>query len=135
MKRPADRLLALLVVSVALTFSACGGSSRPSASQWESVWEGATGSVPAISELGDPPDRDICGHALGALRSLRPDLFPTPDLALEGVVEEWVTIAEDAMFECPPASHEVPNLVYAYEELARLEAEVDAVLAIDLNQD
>jgi hypothetical protein len=39
------------------------------------------------------------------------------------------------MFECPPSSHEIPDLAFAYDELARLKAEVDAVLVIDLSTD
>jgi hypothetical protein len=89
--------------------------------------------MPTLDELGDPPDRDICGHALGILRAERPDLLPAPDPALDVAVEEWVLIAEDAMFECPPSSHEIADLAQAYEELARLEAEVNAVLSIDLS--
>ncbi len=91
--------------------------------------------MPTLDELGDPPDRDVCGHALGVLRSERPDLLPAPDPALDVAVEEWVVIAEDAMFECPPSSHEIADLAQAYEELARLEAEVNAVLELDLGTD
>jgi hypothetical protein len=65
------------------------------------------------------------------VRSESGDLFPTPDLAIDDVVTDWVRIAEDLLFECPPASQRVPSLEYAYGELARLEAEVATVLAID----
>lgn len=58
-------------------------------------------------------------------------LFPTPDPALDPVVEEWVRVAEDAFFECPPSSASIPDLASAYAELQRLEAEVEVVLRID----
>jgi hypothetical protein len=84
--------------------------------------------------LGDPPDRQICGDALAELRAIQPELFPTPDLALDETVTQWVSIAEDAMFECPPSSARIPTLADAYAELARLEAEVAAVLDIDITE-
>ena len=97
---------------------------------WEATWDDTTAVIPSLTSLGDPPDREACGHVLGLLRSLRADVFPTPDMVFDEVVKEWVAIAEDAMFECPPSSREIPSLTYAYEELARLEAEVAAVLSV-----
>jgi len=130
MRPPASLALAIFL-AVALSVAACSESDRPLASDWEQIWAETTDELPTPLELGDPLSRDLCGHALGALRSSRPNLFPTPDPALDAVVTEWVTVAEDAMFECPPSSHEIPDLASAYEELARLEAEVDVVLDID----
>jgi len=120
-------------LALILILSSCSGGDRPAAPDWQPLWAGVTDALPSLTSLGDPPDRDICGPALGVLRASRPDVLPTPDLALDGVVTEWFTIAEDALFECPPSSHEIPDLASAYEELARLQAEVDAVLRIDLS--
>lgn len=47
------------------------------------------------------------------------------------VVTDWLKIAENMVFECPPSNQTIPNLEYGYNELARLEAEVAVVLAID----
>lgn len=113
--------------------SACGGDDRPSVEAWVPAWNRIVEAIPTPEELGNPPDREICSTALGAVRSESGDLFPTPDLAIDDVVTDWVRIAEDLLFECPPASQRVPSLEYAYGELARLEAEVATVLAIDSN--
>lgn len=135
MRTGAVRSLAALLAIAVLMVSACTGGGRPAIEDWGPTWEDTRAVIPALASLGYPPDREVCGHTLGVLRSLQPDLFPTPDLAFDEAVKEWVTVAEDAMFECPPSSHKVPDLAYAYEELARLEAEVDAVLSIDLSAD
>lgn len=129
--RPPIRLGLLILLTVSLSLAGCSENDRPSLSEWEQIWSQTTDELPTLRELGDPPSRDSCGHALGVLRTSRPNLVPTPDPALDAVVTEWVTVAEDAMFECPPSSHKIPDLASAYDELARLEAEVDVVLDID----
>jgi len=126
---PLAALLALCLVA----FAACGRSERPTVTDWEPTWKTTTAAVPSLVALGSPPDRAVCGHALGVLRSLQSDLFPTPDLAVDDAVREWVAIAEDAMFECPPSSRDLPDLATAYEELARLEAEVAAAIDVDVD--
>lgn len=119
---------------LALTLAAgCTDQQRPTAAEWRPMWSGVVGDLPTAAELGDPPNRTQCNDALGVLRATQGDLFPTPDLAIDSVVREWVTIAEDALFECPPASETIPDLAFAFGELRRLQAEVDAVL-IDLDE-
>lgn len=114
-----------------LLLAACSGESRPSVEEWQPIWESVVDGFPTAEELGDPPDRAVCSHALGVLRSVSSDLIPTPDLAIDDVVTDWLKIAEDMMFECPPSNQTIPDLEYGYNELARLEAEVAVVLAID----
>ena len=124
------RVLALTGLMLALLV-ACSDDSRPSVAEWEPVWASVVDTFPSAAELGQPPDRKICSQSLGVLRSTSGDLTPTPDLAIDDVVTDWVRIAENTLFECPPANQEVPNLEYAYGELSRLQAEVDVVLEID----
>jgi hypothetical protein len=121
------------VLAALLIAAACGDTGRPELSEWEPVWESATSLMPLRTQLGDPPDREVCSRALGDLSAVVPELFPTPDIAIEGTVRDWVTIAEDAMYECPPSSAQLPDLDHAYGELARLEAEVDAVIIMEAN--
>jgi len=111
--------------------AACSDDSRPSVAEWEPVWVSVVDAFPSATELGQPPDRDVCSQSLGELRSTSGELFPTPDLAIDDVVTDWIRIAEDTLFECPPANQGVPNLDFAYGELARLQAEVAVVLEID----
>ena len=114
-----------------LLLAACSGESRPSIEEWQPVWESAVSSFPSPEELGEPPDHAVCSHALGVLRTESADLMPTPDLAIDDVVADWLKIAENTVYECPPSNQTIPNLDYAYAEMARLEAEVAVVLAID----
>lgn len=129
----AGSLLALVFVLLSL-LGACGADDRPSVAEWQSKWEGVLADFPAAAELGDPPDRSLCTDALGMLRSTSSDLYPTPDPAIESVVDEWVLVAEQILFECAPSSGVAPDLESEYAELARLEAEVDVVLTIDSNE-
>ena len=73
----------------------------------------------------------MCGETLVFLKSNRAGLFPTPDLAIDGVVTAWVEIAEDAFFECPPSNSQIGDFAEAYAELSRLAAEIELVLDID----
>jgi hypothetical protein len=132
MKAPIPTAVGALLVALLLIASACSDSSRPSVSEWESAWAAAVDAVPSPDQLGDPPDRDTCSQALGLLRSIRTRLIPTPDPVLDPTVRKWISVAETAMFECPPTTAELPSLTVAYDELARLKAEIDVVLVIDL---
>lgn len=83
--------------------------------------------MPSLTELGSHPDADLCNEALGSLRQASDELLPSPTAATDGPVREWLQVAEGAMFECSP-SGSTGSMESAYEELAALEAEVDAVL-------
>ena len=120
-----------LGIAYLILIAACGGAGRPEVAEWRPIWESVIADVPSATELGEPPDRELCSEALGVLRSRSGDLSPTPDQAIDAVVTEWVRVAEDLLFECPPSSDRVPDLAFAYGEMLRLEAEIDAVLAID----
>jgi len=116
---------------VLLLLAACNGGTRPSVDEWQPMWMSTVSSFPSSDELGEPPDHAVCSHALGVLRSEAAALTPTPDLAIDDVVADWLKIAEDTVYECPPSNQTIPDLDYAYDELERLEAEVAVVLAID----
>lgn len=81
------------------------------------------------------PDRSVgepipatCSEALVALREVAPTLRPTPDKSIDGTVDQWLLIAEETMFECPPETGELTSFEDAYAELDRLAAQVDAVV-------
>jgi hypothetical protein len=131
MATPIWARIVAVVGLLSVLVGACGGDARPSVEAWVPAWNRIVEAIPTPEELGNPPERAVCSTALGVVRSESGDLFPTPDLAIDDVVTDWVRIAEDLLFECPPASQRVPSLEYAYGELARLEAEVATVLAID----
>ncbi len=113
----------------ALIFVACA-EQRPSVAEWQSSWDTIRAQIPAESDLADPPDRDLCAQTLGAIRTDAPSLTPTPDLSSDDAVADWLSIAEAAFFECPPDSGEITSFAVAYEELRRLEREVDVAIGL-----
>lgn len=119
-----------LVIAVALVVSACA-TVRPSVSEWQPAWKTITGAIPPYSTVGENPPRPVCDQVLAAVRAGQGDLFPTPDLAIDDTVKDWVKIAEDAFFECPPDNDEVGSFSDAYAEMLRLEREVELVLVMD----
>jgi hypothetical protein len=124
----------MVVAALLVVLAACSSASRPSVAEWQPAWDQLIGGIPTVSEIGQPPDRSLCTRGLGLVRSSQAGLFPTPDRAIDDAVNEWVSVAEDAFFECPPSSSAIPDMDFAYGQLARLEAEVDAVLVIDRSQ-
>jgi hypothetical protein len=87
--------------------------------------------IPAELTGGADPSRDTCSEVLAFLRSNRAELFPTPDLAIDDTVTDWVEIAEEAFFECPPTNTDVGSFPEAYAELLRLQGEIELVLDMD----
>jgi len=126
------RLTRFLVMATAfiIVASACA-TSRPSVEEWQPTWDRAVSGIPDQAVVGENPPRALCGTTLVFLREIRPDLSPTPDLAVDDPVREWIDIAEGAFFECPPASQQVGSFAEAYDLLGRLQAEVDLVLDMD----
>lgn len=118
------------ILLVALLISgACGTGGRPAEDAWTARWDEAVATIPRQSELGTPPNTELCNSTLVYLREVRNDLIPTPDPAIDDVVTAWIRLAEDAFYECPPDSTEIPDFDFAYRELGTLQAEVDAALA------
>lgn len=130
MRRTVKTVSVLLILVGSIAVASCAGSGRPPLDQWAAEWEDLTAAVPTLEQLGTPPDREQCGHVLGVIRTGHADLLPAPDVSLDAPVQEWFTVAEDALFECPPSSSQFPSLEYAYQVLARLQAEVEAALAM-----
>lgn len=125
------RAVSWTLVPMVVFVGACRSPSRPSVAEWQPGWDAITDGIPSASEVGDPPDTSVCRAGLVLVRTSQGDLFPTPDRAIDETVTQWVSVAEDAFFECPPSSSAIPDMAFAYGQLARLEAEVAAVLAID----
>jgi hypothetical protein len=122
------RMTCLSIVITGL-LAGCGGSDRPSFADWETLWSQATSSLPDQSELSSPPDEALCESTVAALRTSADNLLPTPDIALDSTVRSWLSIAEDAFFDCPPSGDaDISSFDDAYRELGELQAEVDLVI-------
>ncbi len=117
--------LALALLSVSCS------EPRPTVAEWEPAWERITASIPAELTSGEDPSRATCSEVLAFLRSNRATLFPTPDLAIDDTVTDWVEVAEEAFFECPPTNADVGSFPEAYAELLRLQGEIELVLDMD----
>lgn len=124
----------MVVAALLVVLAGCSSAGRPTVAEWQPAWDQLVDGIPTASEIGQPPDRSLCTQGLGLVRSSQAGLFPTPDRAIDDAVNEWVSVAEDAFFECPPSSSAIPDMDFAYGQLARLEAEISAVLAIDRSQ-
>ena len=119
------------VVLVVVAGTACG-SDRPAVDAWEVSWDRISSGIPDESALSELATLEpACTEALVFLRANRAELLPTPDLAIDEVVNTWIEIAEDAFFECPPSNEKIADFAQAYAELSRLESEIDLVLELD----
>ncbi len=121
--------IALVSALVAIGISACNPSGRPTIAQWQPKWIEATEVIPAQSEIGTAPDPAVCESTIAALRTRSVDLLPTPDVAIDDSVRNWLEIAEDAFFDCPPRGDSgISSFDDAYAEMDRLASEIDLVL-------
>ena len=123
---PLRRFVALL--AIALAFLSSCGDDRPTVADWRPTWDQVSGAIPNREAVGESPPRDLCFEVLAFLRTNRANLFPTPDLAIDDAVNLWVEIAEDAFFGCPPNNKSVGSFADAYDEMFRLQREIDVVL-------
>jgi hypothetical protein len=125
-------LLAVLVATLVVTVAIAGcAEERPDPEVWQTTWDAVRDRLPPLEMMTGEPDQAVCSATLAMLREETPTLSPTPDLAIDDVVRDWIEIAEDAFFECPPRGEEIDSFEKAYGELERLEAEVAVVLEID----
>ncbi len=121
------RWIVVLVVVASLATASCSAG-RPAVGEWQPTWERISSGIPIEATVGEDPSPTVCASALVFIRSNREELFPTPDLAIDDTVTDWVEIAEDAFFECPPNNEQIGSFSEAIEELARLQAEIEVVL-------
>lgn len=122
--------IAALLAAAALVLASCS-TVRPTAEEWQPTWDQALAAIPSESVVGENPSKAICDKTLASLRINRARLFPTPDLAIDDTVRDWVDIAEDAFFECPPRNERVGSFAQAYGLLRRFQSEIESVLEMD----
>jgi hypothetical protein len=116
-----------MAVILAISLTACGPGARPDFDDWQPTWEAALAIIPPPS-FADSPDMATCERVVADLRQVLENLLPSPDVALDGPVREWISLAEHAFFECPPREGEIIGFADAYDELDRVRLEVEAVL-------
>jgi hypothetical protein len=122
----------VLIAAMVLVAAACSDESRPSVADWQPRWESVQAIIPAPELLGNPPDAELCNTTHVAVRLEAPKLFPTPDPTIDDALTDWTEVARGMFFECPPDEPGMRGFDEAYAELERFAAEIDAVIALDL---
>jgi hypothetical protein len=124
----------LIVLGLALVLlgAACSRESRPTVAEWRPQWEAVQAIIPSPDLLGDPPDTELCNTTHVVVRLEAPKLFPTPDPTIDDALTDWTEVARGMFFECPPDAPNMRGFDQAYAELERFAAEIDAVIALDL---
>ena len=112
-------------VLVVLVVAASCSDGRPALTEWRAAWNGLVQSIPDRSSFADGPDQELCSDTLVSIRIQESDVLPTPDAALDDVVRDWLALARDTFFECPPSSG-VRGFDEAYDELDAFRAEMEA---------
>lgn len=126
-----------LAILLALVLSGCtdtdsggdGAGDRPDVATWTTTWDQTRAIIPDLDTMGDPLDPEVCEETVGRLRDARENLHPTPDELVDEEVDKWMTEATSVFFECFEADVGADTVAESYEELERLEAEIDTALA------
>lgn len=117
-----------MLVVIALVFVGCANDSRPSRSEWQVHWDRVVAQVPALDDLAVEDPRPACEEALALVREERVYLIPAPEVTLDDPVDDWLSVADETFFECPPRSGDIQSFEQAYGLLDDYMAEVQAVL-------
>jgi hypothetical protein len=126
--RLAIALVAALVAGAAVIWH-FARPNRPGIADWEVSWRGARASLPdrdTLTKADDP--RELCEQALGHVRAQEGALFPAPDDVIESAARSWSTAVLDLYTRCHTGSDD-HELERAFAGVARIEAEIDALLA------
>ena len=112
-----------------LVLNACQREVRPSVSDWQGHWNRVIAAVPAVEALEGEDAKSLCDTALTLLREERQYLLPAPESTLDDPVDDWLSVADETFFECPPRSGEIQGFDEAFTLLDDYQAEVEAALA------
>lgn len=123
------RLIVMATIML-VTTTACGNA-RPTADEWVPLWTEMLSAIPSLERLTAADPKPSCDEALAAVRDGQSSLKPTPDRAIDDAVNRWVSVAESTFFQCPPETEDLAGFEGAFEELTRLEAEINTVLDLD----
>ena len=85
--------------------------------------------IPDQEDLEVTAPQEICQQALAEVRDGTSALLPAPSMTVDDLVNEWVSVAETAFFECPPREEELQSFDEAYAELDRIEESIETALS------
>jgi hypothetical protein len=118
-------------VVVAIVALASQGDSRPSLDDWEAEWRSFAALIPDQDEVTGSDQESLCGAAVGSMRQAEADLVPAPNADLDAAALAWVEFAESVFFECPLRTGDHVGFEAGYEEIDRLAAEIEALIAFE----
>ena len=116
-----------MLVALALVLVACS-IERPGYSEWRQHWDRVVTYVPTLDDLGVEDPKAVCDEALILVREERVYLVPAPQVTLDDPVHNWLGVADETFFECPPRSGDVHGFERAYQLLDEYAAEVEAAI-------
>lgn len=111
-----------------LVLVACSRDTRPDPAEWQDTWNSTLQVIPDQTDLGSPPDEQLCQAALREIRENSEELLPTPSATVDELANEWITVAERSFFECPPDGQDITSFDDAYAEMERIEEAIAAGL-------
>ncbi len=129
--RPQKSRLVAICSVVALLLAGCT-SSQPSIDQWRADWQALLDEIPPLEALVSAEAdglRVICDGALGDLRTAVVDMENAPSQHIEDAALNYLEFAETVFFECPIHRGDYSGFEAAYQEMHRLAAAVDALIA------
>ena len=123
------RSLAAMAVCLVLATTSC--SEDLSLDEWESVWQDTNANLPSLSDVTTADPLEVCSSALGSVRQAASDLIAAPNEDLAEAFLRWSDFAESVYFKCPPTGGNHAGFEGGYEEMARLAAEIEALLTFE----
>lgn len=120
------------VFSIAVTLlllMGCGSKERPDPDTWRESWQQMVALIPDREDLEVTAQEEICQQVLAEVREGTSTLLPAPSMTVDDLVNEWVSVAETAFFECPPREEELQSFDDAYAELDRIEESIETALS------
>ena len=121
---PALVRVAAIALLAGATVGCAGEAGDPG--DFAEAWDDAQALMPEQEQL--TPGSEACSDALGDLRQARQDLPPAPSTGVTDALDEWFSIAEATLFDCPPSGGELDGFDDAYTSLAEAQRAVDAAV-------
>lgn len=124
-----SKRLLILFALLGVVASACQAENRPAVEEWRAHWDRVIAAVPTEEALSGEDAKTLCDTALTLLREERQYLLPAPESTLDDPVDDWLNVADETFFECPPRSGEIQGFAEAFVLMDDYHAEVEAALA------
>lgn len=121
-----------IILAAFLFVASC--SSGTSTSEWTSQWEAVLEQIPTVDTMlaaDDASLRVICSETVGDIRGAATEMKKAPNADIERAALTFVDFAEAVFFDCPIPNGEHAGFPAGYQEMNRLIAVVDALIAFD----